>query len=395
MKWPMVELGHLVTITGGGTPDRGEPAYWGGNISWATVKDLIDVTLDHTQESITPDGLAHSAANVVPAGTVIAATRMALGKTVIATIDMAINQDLKALSCKPALNARYLLHFLNSKADQIERMGKGATVKGITLDVLKSLNTPLPPLPEQKRIAAILDKADAIRRKRQESIRLADDFLRSAFLDMFGDPVTNPKGWRKAPLQSVFSKTKDGTKCGPFGSALKKEEITTSGVPVWTMYNIVGERFVETGCVYITEDKFRQLASYAVSDGDIIISRAGTVGKMCVVETSTPHSIISTNLIRLSLDSTAMVPHFFVGLMTYCKRRMGRLKTGDDDAYTYMNTSILASLVVPVPPLARQQAFAALLQQVRETVSRTQAASNDADTLFQSLSHRAFAGELS
>lgn len=304
--------------------------------------------------------------------------------------------DILPLCPGERIDRDYLFHFLRQPrtVELATSRCSGANLPRLSPRSLLEFLVPLPPRPEQKRIAAILDKADAIRRKRQESIRMADEFMRSAFLDMFGDPVMNPKGWRKAALQTVFSKTREGTKCGPFGSALKKEEITASGVPVWTMYNIVDDRFAEAGCLFISEEKYRELQAYAVTNGEIIISRAGTVGKMCVVETSTPRSIISTNLIRLSLDSTALLPHFFVSLMTYCKGRVGRLKTGDDDAYTYMNTAVLASLTVPVPPLARQQAYVTLLQRARDMASRSQLAGKDADMLFQSLSHRAFAGDL-
>lgn len=203
MKYSCVPLGELVTISGGGTPSRNNDAYWGGSIPWATVKDLKDTTLSGTQETITPEGLRDSASNLIPAGSVIVATRMGLGKVAINTMDVTINQDLKAFSCSAELEPRYLLYFLLANASHLDSMGKGATVKGITLDVLKDLSVPLPPLPEQKRIAAILDKADSIRRKREEAVRLTEELLRSAFLDMFGDPVTNPKGWKEAALTDV------------------------------------------------------------------------------------------------------------------------------------------------------------------------------------------------
>ncbi|MCF6178114.1 MAG: restriction endonuclease subunit S, partial [Geopsychrobacter sp.] len=190
----LVPLGEVVDIKGGGTPSRSIAKYWDGQIPWATVKDLKGVTLSETQEHVSLEGVNNSAANIIPAGNIIIATRMALGKAAVNTVDMSINQDLKALKCNGKVDARYLLHFLNSKASFLEKSGKGATVKGITLDVVRDLKIPLPSLPEQRRIAAILDKADAIRRKRQQAIGLTEEFLRSVFLDMFGDPVLNPKG---------------------------------------------------------------------------------------------------------------------------------------------------------------------------------------------------------
>lgn len=109
-----------------------------------------------------------------------------------------INQALLKLTPKRNVNLDYLKYWLESETFQFMLNGNthGAAIKNVaSVATLKEMSIPLPPLPEQKRIAAILDKADAIRRKRQQAIQLADDFLRAVFLDMFGDPVTNPKGW--------------------------------------------------------------------------------------------------------------------------------------------------------------------------------------------------------
>ncbi|EEO02103.1 restriction endonuclease subunit S [Vibrio cholerae] len=178
MSWQVKTLGELVTIKGGGTPSKKIADYWGGTIPWASVKDLKSRVLLNTEDSITELGVVKSATNVIPKGTIIVPTRMALGKVAITGCDMAINQDLKALIIvdNKQINQCYLARFLESKSSFIESEGKGATVKGITLDFLKSLEIPLPPLDEQKRIAAILDKADAIRQKRKQAISLADEF---------------------------------------------------------------------------------------------------------------------------------------------------------------------------------------------------------------------------
>src|SRR5699024_6204829 len=156
--------------------------------------------LDSTLDSITLLGVRNSATSVIPAGNIIVPTRMALGKVAINTIDLAINQDLKALFIKDndVVDRNYLFRWLESQSSLIESEGKGATVKGITLPFLKGLNVPIPPINEQKRIAAILGKAEDIRQKREQAIKLADDFLRAKFLEMFGTPANNihrfPKG---------------------------------------------------------------------------------------------------------------------------------------------------------------------------------------------------------
>ena len=110
------------------------------------------------------------------------------------------------------LDRKYLAYYLRSRSfvDWVSSQVAGAKMPRVSMQLFWQHEIPLPPLPEQKRIAAILDKANAIRRKRQQAIQLADDFLRAVFLDMFGDPVTNPKGWEVRPLSELVSKLGDG-----------------------------------------------------------------------------------------------------------------------------------------------------------------------------------------
>jgi type I restriction enzyme S subunit len=133
-RWPLKPLGDLVTFVGGGTPRRDRPDYWGGDIPWASVKDLQSQSLEMTAETITTLGLANSASNLIPKGTVIIASRVGLGKVAINKKPVAINQDLKALTPRSNnIRPRYLLQFLYSKAEYFERAGVGATVKGLTI----------------------------------------------------------------------------------------------------------------------------------------------------------------------------------------------------------------------------------------------------------------------
>ncbi|MFU8832397.1 MAG: restriction endonuclease subunit S, partial [Wenzhouxiangella sp.] len=295
------------------------------------------------------------------------------------------------------LLGRFLFHLLQSPAVRVagkSRMKGAAGQKRVPTDFFKDLKLPCPPIPEQKRIAAILDAADALRAKRRETLAQLDTLLQSTFLEMFGDPVINPKGFPVVELSRFYLNGKEGTKCEPFGSALKKGEITESGVSVWNMDNIdPSGRMALPFRMWITEQKFRQLEAYAVKDGDIIISRAGTVGKMCVAKTGKTPSIISTNLIRVRLGPD-LLPIYFVSLMTYCKGRVGRLKTGPDGAFTHMSTGILDKLKFPYPPLELQQRFATIVQSVEQQKSRLRAHLDELDTLFASLQARAFAGDL-
>jgi type I restriction enzyme, S subunit len=288
------------------------------------------------------------------------------------------------------LDIKYFSFYLKTQhfSDQLRKLITGSAQLNFGPSHLKQISFPLPPLPIQKRIAEILDAADALKRKDQQLIKKYNELAQSIFIDMFGDPVKNEKGWASILLGDVFG---EGVKCGPFGSALKSDEYTSNGIPVWTMYNIVDFEFEEKGSLFINEVKFSQLDSYKVSNGDIIISRAGTVGKMCVVNSTAPISIISTNLIRLSLDKTKLSADYFVFLMKYFSQQVGRLKTGAEGAFTHMNTGVLTNLKITLPPIELQLKFVESCQTLK---SSKRLLVNSTQNLFDSLIQKAFTGEL-
>jgi type I restriction enzyme S subunit len=389
-----IALGEIVDIKGGGTPSRSNAEYWGGSIPWATVKDFKSTDLAKTQESITEDGVLSSATNIIPAGAVVIPTRMALGKAAINSVDMAINQDLKALLPKSGYHNRFLLHFLLSKASYLEGKGKGATVKGITLDILRSLEIPFVSEEEQRRIAAILDKAEGIRQNREKAISLIDILVRNAFLELFGDPVTNLHGFDSQKVEALLSNTR-GAQSGPFGSSLKKHEYVSQGIPVWGVENVQENAFVPIAKLFVTEHKFQDLKRYSVEEGDVLISRAGTVGRMCVARPGTDKSIISTNLVRVALDKEQITSEYFVSLFTYLPHRLGGLRANQKDgAFTFLNPKTLKSLKIPVPPLKLQERYVDLVRQSELLLERSKAQLTLADYTCRALSQRAFRGEL-
>jgi type I restriction enzyme S subunit len=198
--YPSVLLGDVCRFIGGGTPSRKRDDYFNGNIPWATVKDFKTFRILDTEDHISESGLADSASNLVPAGTVLLVTRVGLGKVAIAERPLAINQDIKAVIPASELLPEFLFWFLLSKGSEIERMGAGATVKGVTLNDIRTIRMPLPPPAEQLCVVDILSRADGIVRLRREAQKKASEIIPALFIDMFGDPATNPKGW---PVASI------------------------------------------------------------------------------------------------------------------------------------------------------------------------------------------------
>ncbi|RQP15900.1 MAG: restriction endonuclease subunit S [Parapedobacter sp.] len=386
--WEKVRLGDYIQLLGGGTPSKDVEAYWNGDIPWVSVKDFKEDHITSTQDLITIEGVKNSATRIIPADTLLIATRMAVGKVAINTVDVAINQDIKAITCNKELFPKFLFYFFKANEQHLQSLASGATVKGIKINHITDLAIPLPPIPVQQRIADILDKADTLRRKDRELLKKYDELAQAIFIDMFGDPVKNEKGWERTTLNQFYDK---GVKCGPFGSALKKEEFSDQGVPVWNMDNIQNYEFIDIPYLYVSEEKFDELNQYEVNNGDIIISRAGTVGKMCVVETKHGRSLLSTNLIKLSLRNTDLLPLFFVYLMKFFSKRLGRLKTGGEDGFTHMNTGVLDRLEIYAPSLDLQHLFENKIKLINALKAKINV--EQSEVLFQALLHQVFKGD--
>lgn len=289
---------------------------------------------------------------------------------------------------------RYLRSSQARSAYASRMQGAVARRRSLTKTDFLNLEIPFPSLHDQICVAHLLMKVEGLIAQRKQRLRLLNELLRSVFLEMFGDPVRNPYGFPVRRLSEFYINPKEGTKCGPFGSALKKEELIASGVPVWNMDNIAADgQMVLPFRMWISSDKFKNLSTYSVQDGDIIISRAGTVGKMCVARMNGQPAIISTNLIRLRLDKE-LRPLHFVSLLLYCKGRVGRLKTGADGAFTHMNTGVLDTLEFPYPPIELQDRFGELAAKVEDMKSSYQQNLKDLEELNGALSQKAFKGEL-
>jgi len=388
VSWPLVKLSEVVSIKGGGTPSKNIEEYWGGDIPWASVKDFKSTILEKTVDFITQLGVENSATNVIPAGSIVVPSRMAVGKVAMLSVDMAINQDLKALIVKDVkkLDKRYLLRFLESQSTHIIKQAKGATVKGITLDVLLNLEIPLPypddpekSLKEQKRIAAILDKADGIRRKRQQAIQLADDFLRSVFLDMFGDPVTNPKGWEVKKFGEIC-KCSQGIQVD---TELQSNEYKEGYSPFLRIINYTQNskeiRFIPTP----------ETEKAKIQSDDVVMVRygatAGFVGRGL-------EGVLANNLFKIGFSTKYFTSDFLFYFLTSDYFQDILISSRKGGAMPAISFGQLNNINITVPTLARQKEFSKLLELNAVISSLNREAK--AEPLFDSLSQKAFSGKL-
>jgi type I restriction enzyme, S subunit len=291
------------------------------------------------------------------------------------------------------LDTRYIFYFMDKYVERLRELSIGGVIKYIKLGMLTDAEIPLPPLAEQQRIAAILDKADAIRRKRQQAIQLADDFLRAVFLDMFGDPTA--QGWGWATVEEFADSAKGNMRTGPFGSDLKHSEFVDSGVAVLGIDNAVQNRFAWGKERFITTEKYEKLKRYTVKSGDVIITIMGTCGRCAVVPDDIPLAVNTKHLCCITLDRKKCLPEFlhsYFLMHPTSKEYLGiRAKGAIMDG---LNLGMIKEMPIPVVPLDIQIKYVEISKSVNRSLDNLNLASQGEANLFSSLSQKAFAGEL-
>jgi type I restriction enzyme, S subunit len=201
--WEVKKLGEVCQIIGGGTPSKGNSKFFNGDIPWATVRDMRSDIIDETEHKITDEAVKKSSTNIVQKNNVIIATRVGLGKVCLVKKDTAINQDLKGIIPKDLtkLSVNFLFHWLKSISDTIVEEGTGATVQGVKISFVQALQIPIPPLPEQQRIVAILDEAfaaiDQAKANAQRNLQNAKALFESYLQSVFANPGA---GWEEKSL---------------------------------------------------------------------------------------------------------------------------------------------------------------------------------------------------
>jgi type I restriction enzyme S subunit len=259
----------------------------------------------------------------------------------------------------------------------------GAAIKRLTLAKIKRFEIPLPPLAEQKRIASILDAADALRAKRRESLAQLDSLLQSTFLTLFGDPVANPMGWEKRKFGEIGSLDRGVSKHRPRNAP----ELLGGAYPLIQTGEVANcDTFIREYKNTYSEAGLKQSKLWPA--GTLCITIAANIAKTGILEFDAcfPDSIVG---FRSSDPATV----FFAQVWLSFLQKMLE-ETAPESAQKNINLEILRNLEVPLPPLPLQRRFAAIVESVERQKARQRAHLAELDALFAALQHRAFRGEL-
>lgn len=270
---------------------------------------------------------------------------------------------------------------------------KTTNISNLNIERCLNMKLTLPPLPEQRRIAAILDQADALRAKRREALAQLDSLTQSIFIEMFGPAKS--KDWPVTTIENVVAQKLGGIRTGPFGSQLLHSEFVASGIAVLGIDNAVANEFRWGERRYITEEKYHQLKRYKVAPGDVLITIMGTCGRCAVVPDDIPVAINTKHLCCISLNQEVCLPKFLHAyFLQHPIAREYLARTAKGAIMAGLNMGLIKAMPLVLPPLELQQSFVSRGQAIERQKALSVAALAELDALFSSIQYRAFRGEL-
>lgn len=388
--WPTKPLGELLTFLTSGS--RG----WAGHYSESGDLFLRIQNVGRNQmllddvAFVTAPETAEARRTLVQTGDVLLSITADLGRTGVIPENLGrayINQHLAILRVRN-IHPQFLSAFLASPEGQKQIMGRNrhAVKAGLNFDDIRSFKIPLPPRGEQQQIAEALDKADTLRAKRRAALAKLDSLAQSLFLDRFGDPATNPKGWMKRELKDVCEAINDCPHSTPTWTSdgvicLRTSNLTKGG------WNWEDTRFVSDAAYHD-----RSKRGY-VDKGDIVLSREGTVGVAAIVQPGMKlcmgQRLVQVRTFSQILNSEYLLRHLLCVLDPV---RIGQFMVGSTSQH--LNVKELRALKIPLPPNKLQCEFARRMAAVEKLKASHRSSLAKLDALFASLQHRAFRGEL-
>ena len=380
MTVKLVRLGDVCEVVSGSTPKSNIPEYWDGEIKWITPAELNDdsyVIYDSVRH-ITDLGVQKTGLKPFPAGTVILSSRAPIGKTAIAGCEMYCNQGFKNLICSELIDNRYLYHYLSAKTDYLNSLGRGATFKEISKSIVENIEIPLPSLDEQRKLADQFEQINLLISLRKMQISKLDQLVKSRFIELFGDPQSNPYGYQYAKLSDIATYFN--------GLTYKPENVTEEGTIVLRSSNIQNSQLDFADTVRVDCAIKERLM---VQENDILMcSRNGSaklVGKVALIKgIQEPMSFGAFMMIIRS--------PYFGYLMTYFQMDAFRqqIKTGATTTINQITGRMLDDITILLPPMALVDQFTAFVEQTDKSKLAIQKSLDKLEVLKKSLMQEYF-----
>ena len=376
-------LGDICEIVSGSTPKTGVSEYWDGDKKWITPAEITDESyiITDSVRKLTELGVTKTGLSSFPKGTVILSSRAPIGKVAIAGCEMYCNQGFKNLICSQKIYNRYLYWFLKGNTEYLNSLGRGATFKEISKQIVASIEINVPDMEQQMQAAENLERVSSIIRLRKQELQKLDDLIKARFVELFGDMILNPNSWEKVDLGTVCD-VRDGTHDSP--------KYFAEGIPLVTSRNLSSGRIDFTDCNLICEADYNKINERSKVDlGDILMPMIGTVGNPIIVDIDAEFAIKNVALIKFS-ENSKVVNVFVKALLEsdyFDRAVLDKVRGGTQK---FISLGDIRRLKVCLPPLEVQKQFAAFVTQADKSKAAVQKALDEAQLLFDSLMQKYF-----
>lgn len=384
MKYKRIE--ELTSVVTGGTPSTSKAEYWDeGDIPWLQSGCCQNCDVYEAEKYITQIGYDNSSTRMMPVDTVmIALTGATAGKIGYLNFEACGNQSITGILPCDELNQRYLYFYLISQRNKILADCIGGAQPHISQGYVKNMRVPVPTKEEQQSIVEKLKGLSAIISQRQKEIELLDDLIKARFVEMFGDPVSNEKGWTTRPLLDMGS-CKNGMNFHYDDSGV---EINCLGVGDFKDYSIIAD----TAALPTVSLNEMPSPEYLLRDDDIVFVRSNgnkkMVGRSVAVYPGAVPTTFSGFCIRYRREDNSVITPYLLRVLKAESMRQKMYGRGAN--IQNLNQQTLSSLDIPVPPKAMQEQFAAVVAQIDKSKVAVQKSLDETQLLFNSLMQKYF-----
>ena len=379
------KLGDICEIVSGSTPKSNVDEYWDGDIKWITPAELSDdsyIIYDSVRK-ITDIGVKKTALKPFPAGTVILSSRAPIGKVAIAGCEMYCNQGFKNLICSEVINNRFLFWFLKGHTEYLNSLGRGATFKEMSKQIVENIEIDVPNMEEQLWAVNQFEKIRGMILLRKQQLTELDTLVKARFVEMFGDVIRNDKGWSQHLFSAIAS-----SRLGKMLDA--KQQTGKQKYPYLANFNVQWFRFELKNLNQMDFDEDDQV-EFALQYGDLLVCEGGEIGRCAVWRNELQPCFFQKALHRVRCDKTVIQPDYLAWWFKYnCEHGGFSAIEGSKATIAHLPGAKLKNLIVSVPPIALQNEFVVFVQQTEKTKSVVQKALNEAQTLFDSLMQQYF-----